>query len=74
MRGWEGGKCLICAKQFSSTNNARRHFNEMHEGANQKFDCPICGKKFKQFRYVKKHMTYNHSDVISMDQNIDSSF
>jgi len=57
---WEGGKCLVCGKQFSSSTNARRHVQEIHDRGNQKFDCPICGKKFSQLRYFKQHMSNTH--------------
>ena len=70
-RGWEGGKCLICGKQFSSPNNARRHVMEIHRTANQKFDCPICGKEFTQLRYFKQHMNYNHQPKYDPITNIE---
>lgn len=54
------GKCVLCGKQFSNMQNARRHVREMHGGEKRSFDCHLCGMVFTRQRNFKEHMTRFH--------------
>ena len=54
------GKCVLCGKQFSNMQNARRHVREMHGGEKRSFDCQLCGMVFTRQRNFKEHMTRFH--------------
>jgi len=54
------GRCVLCGKQFSNMQNARRHVREMHGGEKRSFDCQLCGMVFTRQRNFKEHMTRFH--------------
>ena len=60
------GKCVLCGKQFSNMQNARRHVREMHGGEKRSFDCHLCGMVFTRQRNFKEHMTRFHPAPLSI--------
>ena len=61
------GKCVLCGKQFSNMQNARRHVREMHGGEKRSFDCQLCGMVFTRQRNFKEHMTrFHHWSLIDV--------
>ena len=75
-------KCLICGKQFSNSQNARRHVRKIHEGQgsqNRKIKCQICGAEYETYQFFKDHMTLYHPAAIgvprkSLITQIDDSY
>ena len=62
-------KCLICGKQFSNSQNARRHVRRKHErqgSQNQKTKCQICGEEYETHNLYKEHMILYHPEAITI--------
>ena len=54
------GKCLVCGKVFSNSQNARRHAREIHMESSTEFKCHICGSTYGRNRAYKEHMGKVH--------------
>ena len=54
--------CLKCHKSFSTPNQAKVHFKEIHatDKTDKKFPCAICHKSFAIKRYLNNHMRSQH--------------
>ncbi len=54
--------CLKCNKPFSSSNQARVHYREIHmtDKSDKKFPCPLCNKQFAVKRYMSNHVRTIH--------------
>ena len=49
-----GHMCSICARNFTSVKNCKRHISEKHLGLDRSV-CPHCNQKFS-IRYINNHM------------------
>lgn len=52
-------QCHICSKVFTNGYRLKNHMNHIHVEA--RFECDMCGRKFRQKKYLKLHMTVIHS-------------
>ena len=49
--------CPLCKDKFPSAKEYREHMAEKHKNLNveAEFECPDCGKAFKQYSNMKRH-------------------
>ena len=57
--------CIKCGKVLSALNSGRRHIRETHQ-FNQRVQCQICKKDYKNKRQLNEH--YNTAHGVSARQ------
>lgn len=59
--------CLHCGSNFTRSTTLRRHIETKHEG--KRFACDVCGKIFRNGRYVSQHKKTHHFRCVSSNED-----
>lgn len=59
--------CLHCGTNFTRSTTLRRHIETKHEG--KRFACDVCGKVFRNSRYVSQHKKTHHFQGVGSNED-----
>ena len=58
-------KCPVCNKEFVSIPSCRNHYEHLHIGKSNGFDCEICGRKLSNKQNLLRHLRTHEKNVQS---------
>ena len=69
MKDGGGVMCINCGKTLSTLGSGRRHIREKHR-YNQRAQCIMCKREYKNMRCLQEHLSTTHGVSAKQLQNV----